>query len=175
MAHYRTQALEAADDDYFVASANMKVGAYTIVANHGIVPGGVARNVVATVTKAGALDTPGTLTIKGTDLSGAALTEVLSLAEGAVASARAFKTVTSVTGAGWVIGEGNDTIKVGFGNLIGLPDKLTLSTVLAAYKDGTKESTAPTVTVSSADLALNTIVLSNALNNKIVDIYYLVG
>jgi hypothetical protein len=32
-----------------------------------------------------------------------------------------FKTVTAVTGAGWAIAEDNDTVVVGFGTKVGLP------------------------------------------------------
>lgn len=106
------------DVDRIVTSANMKVGTYTIAAQPDI-----PRNITATRTAVGAADTGGTITIDGTDASDAVIQEVINVgADGVtVAGTLAFKTVTAVTGAGWVIGEGNDTITVGVGSLLGLP------------------------------------------------------
>ena len=47
-------------------------------------------------------------------------------ADGVVTGTKAFKTVTAVTTAGWVQGGGvSDLIEVGFGNLLGLSQRLT--------------------------------------------------
>lgn len=163
----------AADDDRIVTSTNMKVGAYTIA--NGSPSGGGARNVTVTHTAVDAADTLGTIVVVGTDLAGAALTETITPSSGGVASGtKAFKTVTSVTGAGWVIAGGNDTIKVGFGDLIGLPDKLPANTVLAAYLNGVREATAPTVTTSTSVLASNTADLNSSLNGNPVYIVYII-
>ena len=109
-----------ADVDRIVTSANMKVGAYTVAAQPDI-----PRNVTVTVTAGDTADTMGTVVVVGTDINGNALTETITPVAGStVAGTKAFKTVTSVTGAGWVIdgSEGtNDTITVGVGNLLGLP------------------------------------------------------
>ena len=106
-----------ADADRIVTSANMKVGSYTIAAQPD-----VPRNITLTHTAVGAADTLGTVTITGTDIAGQVITEVLTPSSGAaVTGAKAFKTITSVVGAGWVIGERNDTIVVGVGDKIGLP------------------------------------------------------
>jgi hypothetical protein len=161
-----------ADVDYFVVSANMKVGAYTLA--HTSMPVG-ARNVTVSQTAVGAEDTNGTIVVVGTDLAGAALTETITPNGGAtVAGTKAFATVSSVTGVGWVIGEGNDTVTVGFGDVVGLPDKLSdTAQVVAASKNGVKEATAPTVTVSSTVLALNTVDLNTALDGDSISVYYL--
>lgn len=105
----------------FVVSANMKVGSYT-VANASSADS-LARNVVATITQVGGVnDTPGTLTITGTDVLGNTITEDLTLVANSTATGvKAFKTVTSVVGAGWVLNTGNDTIVVGTGNVVGFP------------------------------------------------------
>lgn len=121
-----------------VTSTNMKVGTYTIAAQPD-----VPRNITVTATTvATGADTPGTITVVGTDIRDNTISEVIIPAQGStVAGTKAFKTVTSVTGAGWVIAGGNDTIVVGVGNLIGLPITLpdatntaltTLDTTLAA-------------------------------------------
>lgn len=170
---YAPGAMVASDDDYFVASVNMKVGAYTLA--HTSMPRG-ARNIIVTQTAVGAEDTNGTIVVVGTNLAGAAITETITPNDGAVvAGTKAFKTITSITGAGWVIGEGNDTIKVGFGDVIGLPDKLTdTAQVLTASKNRVKEATAPTVTVSTSALESNTVDLNSAMDGDAIAVYYIV-
>jgi len=163
----------ALDVDRIVVSANMKVGAYTIAV--GAPLGGGARNVTVTHTAVGLVDTLGTITVTGTDLNNAALTEMITPLDGVtVQGTKAFKTVTDVTGADWVIAEGNDTITVGFGDLIGLPDKLACNSVLYAIFNGVRETTAPTVTFSATVLALNTADLVAVLDGSTVAIAYVV-
>lgn len=169
---YAPGAMAAADADYYVESTNMKVGSYTLAHTS---PARGARNVTVTQTAVGAEDTNGTILVTGTDLSGATITETITPNAGAtVAGAKAFKTVASVVGAGWVIGEGNDTITVGFADVIGLPDKLSdTAQVLAASKSNVKQTTAPTVTVSSTVLASNTVDLDTAMDGDGIVIYYM--
>lgn len=170
---YAPGAMAASDDDWFVASTNMKVGAYTLAHS---APARGARNIIVTQTAVGAEDTNGTIVVVGTNLAGEAITETITPNDGAVvAGTKAFKTVTSITGAGWVIGEGNDTIKVGFGDVIGLPDKLIdTAQVIAVSKNRTKEATAPTVTVSTSDLESNTVDFSSAMDGDAIAVYYIV-
>ncbi len=112
-----------ADVDRIVTSANMKVGAYTIAAQPD-----VPRNITVTVTAGDTADTMGTVVVVGTNAFNKAITETLTPVAGStVAGAKAFKTVTSVTGVGWAIdgSEGtNDTITVGVGAVLGLPIKI---------------------------------------------------
>ena len=109
-----------ADPDRIVTTVDMKVGAYTIAAQPD-----VPRNITVTSTAVGTADTMGTITAVGTDADDQPLTEVLTPISGSlVVGAKAFKTVASVTGAGWVIDavEGTkDTIIVGVGALLGMP------------------------------------------------------
>jgi hypothetical protein len=116
----------------FVASANMKVGAYTVA--NASPADGLARNVTVTHTQVGGVtDTLGTIVVVGTDIHGNALTETITPISASVASGlKCFKTVTSVTGAGWVINTGNDTIVVGFGNKIGLSNAIRRKPAVAA-------------------------------------------
>lgn len=144
--------------DYVVASTNMKVGAYTLA--HATLD--VARNVVVTSTAAGAADTQGTVTVVGTNILGAPITEVITPSTAApVAGLKAFKTITSVTGAGWVINAGNDTIVVGTGNAIGLPYAIAdADHVFLATLDGTVTTpnavAGGTVETSTVDLSAGT-------------------
>jgi hypothetical protein len=104
----------ALDVDKIVTSANMKNGTYTIAAQP-VVP----SRITATVTAVGAADTMGTLAIAGTLPDGTAVIETITPAAGeTVSTVNEFATITSVTGAGWTIGEGNDTITVGVGAVI---------------------------------------------------------
>lgn len=177
LAHYQIASPLAGVADHFVASVNMAVGAYTL-ANAS--PGdGSARSVVAIRTVVGGADTPGTLVITGTDLAGDVITETINVGATGVAvpTTRAFATVTSIVGAGWVIdGPGDeDTLVVGFGDLVGLPDLLSHNTVLLAALNNAREAVAPTVTVSATVLSLNTVTLNSALvDTQPVDVYYLV-
>ena len=65
-------------------------------------------------------------------------------------------------------------ISVGWGDKLGLPYFLTHNTVLAAYLGGTKETTAPSVSVDANDLENNTIDLHSDLDGTAVDIYLIV-
>jgi len=162
-----------ADVNRIVVSANMKVGAYTIA--NASPAGGIAMNVTVTVAQVVEDDTEGTLDIVGTDIDDQVLTETLTpLIGSTVQGTRAFKTVTSVTGVGWVTGGTPDLIEVGFGELIGLPDLLENDTVLFALFNAVREGTAPTVTFSTTVLALNTVDLNTALDVSVVVICYLV-
>ena len=114
-----TAATTAAVTNRLVTTTNMKVGAYT-VANASAVWGG-GFLVTATISAVTGNDTAGTLAIVGTNLAGQAQTETITLTDGVGGTgAKIFRTVTSVTGAGWVINTGNDTIVVGVaaGNIV---------------------------------------------------------
>jgi hypothetical protein len=176
---YAPGGLAVTDDDRFVVSANMKVGAYTI-ATAAMPEATVARKLLITVTQVGGVnDTMGTLAIVGTDLAGEALSESIAPAANSTKeTVNAFLTVTSITGAGWVrdgAGGTEDTIKIGTSESIGLPDKLgDTAQILFASHNGTKEATAPTITKNSSVLGGNTFNLDTALNGSAVLIYYLV-
>ncbi len=160
------------DVDWYVASVDMKVGAYTLAHT---APDCGARNVTVTQTAVDAEDTNGTIVIVGTDLAGNVITETLTPKAGAtVAGAKCFATITSITGVGWVKGGADpDTVTLGFGALIGLPDKLTdTAQVFAASLGNVREGTHPTVTVSATALESNTVDLNSALNGSPVKIYY---
>lgn len=102
----------AAVTNRFVASANMQNGAYT-VANASPAFSGAVLVTVTHTTVAGA-DTLGTITVVGTDLNGQAITDVITPVAGGLATGvKYFRTVTSVTGAGWTATSTADTIVVG--------------------------------------------------------------
>lgn len=149
-----------ADDDKIVTSANMKVGAYTIAAQPD-----VCRNITVTATAVGAADTMGKITVVGTNYDGETISEEITPSAGStVAGAKAFKTVTSVTGSGWVIGEGNDTIKVGVGDLLGAPCCLADDVNVPLGILGTTV-TAVTVTHDVDELEKNTVSMATGTYN----------
>lgn len=81
------------------------------------------RNVTFTTAGGTAADAPATATITGTDIDGAALTEVVNLAQTAATASgvKAFKTITSIA---YSAGDGTDaTVAIGFGNVFGLAKK----------------------------------------------------
>lgn len=81
---------------------------------------------------------------------------------------------TAASSANTTAGVPYDTISIGWGDKLGIPYKLAHNTVQSAYLDNTKESNAPTVTVSATALESNTIDLDSALAGKVVDIYLMV-
>jgi hypothetical protein len=106
-------ATTAAVTNRFVASANMKVGTYTIANASPVWAGGCFVTVTHTEV-GGGVDTLGTIVVVGKGLHGEAVTDTITPLNGTVAtSTKVFRSVTSVTGVGWVIGTGNDTIVVG--------------------------------------------------------------
>lgn len=117
---YNLGAPIVADDDRIIVSADMKIGDYEIAAQPD-----VPRNVTVTVTTTGTTDTLGTITVTGTNYADEVISEEITLEAGStVAGIKAFKKITSITGAGWVIDEVEgtaDKITVGVGNKIGLP------------------------------------------------------
>jgi hypothetical protein len=111
-------AAQAAVADRFVTVTDMKRGTYGAPANAGAMPSSGARHVTITLTRNGAVDNPlGTVTITGTNLSGAVITEVITPLDNATATGtKWFKTVTSViAGATWVTADAADSITVGCG------------------------------------------------------------
>lgn len=162
----------AEDDNAYVVSVVMAVKTYTLAT---AAPDVGARNVTLKRTVNGGADTPGTITVTGVDLAGAAISEVLIPGANnvTVVGTRAFAGITSIVGAGWVIADAADTIIVGFGDLIGLPDHLTdTAQVVAASLNNARQATYPTVTVSATVLSLNTVDLDSALNGTPAKVYY---
>lgn len=108
----RFTAAPAASANRFVTSTNMIVGAYSLAAS--TMPTAGARKVTVTHTAVTGNDTLGTIAVVGTDVAGRTITDTITPTAGGTATGtKNFVTITSVTGAGWVISGGNDTITVG--------------------------------------------------------------
>src|SRR5258706_10139406 len=105
-------AAPAASANGYVVSQNMLVGAYTLAAT---TPTFGARHVTLVRTVVAGADTPGTVVIVGTDLSGQQITEtMIPGANGVTVTSTAFfASITSITGVGWVAVSTADTIVFG--------------------------------------------------------------
>lgn len=153
-----------------VATGTTHVGAFTLTGTTGTVVLDVPRNLIVVSATNGTADTLGTLTIVGTDISGIKLSETFTVATGTTAGTKAFKTVTSVTGAGGVATDGGDTITVGHGNRIGLPITLSGSTGLILSTLGTTVGVYPT---TGTKLSTSTVDASAATYDgaKVLTVY----
>lgn len=113
--------------------------------------------------------------VTGKNVWGETITETLPAftvnTTGTVQGSKAFYQIDSITipahdGTG-------ATTAIGVNDKLGLPVTLTRNTVVAAYLNGVKEGTPPTVTVDSDEVEKNTVDLNSALdgNDVIVDYY----
>ena len=103
------------DIDKIVTVANMQVGAYVIAAQPTAPCLLSVANIVVTTA-----DTMGTITFVGTDINGAVISEVvIPVADSTVYTTKEFASVTSATGAGWIIGGATeDTVTIGVADII---------------------------------------------------------
>jgi hypothetical protein len=152
-----TAATTAAVANRFVTTTNMVVGTYTIANASPVWAGGCLVTITHTTVAAGT-DTLGTVTIVGTSITGAAQSEVITpLADAVATGTKIFRTVTSATGAGWVIAGGNDTLVIGCaaGNYVAatggvLGGILVNNTVAAAITVSAANGTIATIPASQA-------------------------
>jgi hypothetical protein len=129
----------------------------------------VPRNVTV---KGNASGIAGDVVITGTDANGAALSETIALSGSSeVVGNKAFKTVTNINLPAKTNGSG-DTVSIGAGAKVGIGHLLSRNTVIAAYLNGVREGTAPTVVTSSSAISGNTVALSSSLAGTAVVIAY---
>ncbi len=156
-------------DEFF--TGNMANGAYTLLAT--VMPDGLAHNITVAQTAVGAEDSNGTITVVGTDVDGFYTTEVITPNAGVtIQGTKAFETITSITGADWGINEGNDTILIGYGELVGLPEKVALAADILMGIHGIVTINAPTATVSAVVTALNTVTVPTGDGSKVLRVLY---
>ena len=128
-----------------VSSTTMSNRAYALHSGTAVVTTAtldVPRNITATVTTSSTADTPGTLTIVGTNIADEPITEALALTSSTASpttttGAKAFKTVTSIASTGWVAVGGTDSIVVGVGNKLACPVLLATGTTAVLSTSGT--------------------------------------
>ena len=161
-------AAETTDDDQLFAATTGHCNQTTNIAKVTfLAQPDVPRNIIATFNAS----TSGSIKITGTDISGAAITENLTISSASTgASTMAFKTVTRVD-ADLTTGQTNKTLKMGTGDLLGLNDRFATNPVLFCALNDTREGTAPAVTVNSTVLSLNTIDTSTAPGGKVLAVW----
>ena len=137
---------------------------------------GVPRNITATAGGTAGDIKAITVTVEGTNINDAAISEVLPAftvdTAGTVVGSKAFKTVTKITipahdGTG-------ATTAIGWGDKLGLPYKEEEIPCIAAFLNSVLESTAAAITASATAIESNTIDLNSALNGTKVDAYIVV-
>jgi len=152
-------AAESSDDDQLFAYGTGHCNQSTNIAKVAfLAQPDVCRNLIYTFNAT----TTGTIRINGTDYDDAAIYENLTVSGASSgASTKAFKTVTRIA-ADLAAGQTNKTLKMGTGDLLGLSMKYPLNTFLFDLVGSTRDTNAPTVTVSSTVKSLNTIDTSTA-------------
>lgn len=167
-------AANAADDNYFLISVNMAVGAYTL--DETVPPTEGARHVTLTHSTNGSADTLGTVELVGTDLSGQTITETLTPSAGGVVTSTAwFRTLTSATGVGWVTDGTADDIELGYGADICVLDGVgrleaiivnttAAATIVVADSGGTIATLAASIPVGHYEYGLDVSNLTLDLN-----------
>jgi hypothetical protein len=158
----RIAATTAAVANRYVTSTNMKVGAYTLANTTPVWEGGAFVTVTHTEV-GGGVDTLGTIVIVGVDLAGNTRTESITPVNGSVATGTIpFRTITSVTGVGWVIGTGNDTITVGVA-----AGAIVCGSSGTLYSMTVNVTAAATIVISDANRTIQTVPASVAVGNYI--------
>lgn len=120
-----------------------------------------------TVTPGGTTaDVPtGDVVITGTDIRGNVITDTLTFAandSAAQTSVKAFKTVTSVV---FPVQDGaSATYGIGISDALGLDRCMSEAAVIDVYQNGTRETTAATVTYDASDVSKNTVDPNTALD-----------
>ncbi|HEX3018543.1 MAG TPA: hypothetical protein VHP31_11925 [Caproicibacter sp.] len=171
LAHFQVTAASAVGTSATAVHAAVTLTTSAQTVTTAITNPAAPRNVSATGNASGIT---GNVVITGTNYNGDTITETIALnGTSTVAGTKAFASITSIALPAKTNTSG-DTVSVGIGSALGLPYKLAHNTVLAAFLDNTKETTAPTVTTSAAVLESNTITLSSSLSGKAVDVYLMV-
>ncbi len=162
-----------------VADANGVMAALTDDGSPAVVTTGLnspslARNITATAGGTAGDVKAIQVIVVGLDIEGNAITETLPIftvdTTGIVAGSKAFKKVTQVTIPAH---DGTAaTTAIGFGDILGLSRKLSRNSGEKGWLAETIEGTAPTFTVSAADIESNTVDLNSALNGTQVIVEY---
>ena len=167
-------AAESSDDDQIKAAKVNEFNsttAFVLTTANGnfLAQPDVPRNIIATMNTS----TTCAMKLTGTDIAGAAITENLTwTAEtGVKASTKAFKTVTRIDATTTTT---TAQAKIGTGDLLGLNTKLAKNTVLFDFVGSTRDTNAPSVTVNSTVLSLNTIDTSTAPGGSATKVWYVV-
>jgi hypothetical protein len=179
-----TAATTAAVANRYVTTVNMKVGTYTLANTTPVWAG--AGLVTVTHTTVVTTDTLGTVIVVGIDLSGQTRTDTITpVADTVATGVIPFRTITSITGAGWVIAGTNDTLVVGVaagniacggpGQLAGVMVNNTVATAFSVADGGRTILTVPAsqaagtfYNLNGVDYSTNLKVLTTSTNDVTV-------
>lgn len=171
IACYEVSAADAVAQDLVSVMAATPLTTETQSITQGLTNPAVPRNLRVKGNQAGVA---GNVVVTGTNYADEEITETFALdGSNAVEGNKAFKTITQVD-LPVEVNAGTDTVSIGVGNKLGLPFKLSMNTVIAAYRDSVKEGTAPTVSVSETNIEDNTVLLNSALNGTKIDVLLVV-
>jgi hypothetical protein len=137
-----------ADPSGYIASMPMANGDYLPI-KVSKAPGSGARIVTCTRSVVGTADTPGTVLVTGTDITGAVQTETLTPGADTVlvSGTKFFATVNQFTQSGWTIAQTADNIVFGWG----LQSVVALLSIAIAGTSGLASLLAP-ILVASGDV-----------------------
>lgn len=134
-----------------------------------------ARNITVTV----AATTPGdvkaaAIVVTGKNIAGETITENFTPTADTPATLTGTKAFASITSVLVPAQDGDSvTVDVGWGQLIGLPYKLTKKRVLVTLNDGVAD-TAPTLAISASALESNTVDFDGSLDGSVMDMSLIV-
>jgi hypothetical protein len=152
-------------------TGNMANGLYAIL-NSGLPGDGLAHNITVAATTDTGADTPGSILFTGLDIKGKIITESIIPSQGStVQGVKAFAKVTAMLQSGWVIAGGNDTIVIGFGEVVGLPEKIEAALDVLLVGFNTALVNAPTV-VADAELCKCTVLVPTGDGAKKLVVIY---
>lgn len=152
-------------------TGNMANGLYAIL-NSGLPGDGLAHNITVAATTDTGADNPGSILFTGLDIEGKIITESIIPAQGAtIQGVKTFAKVTSMLQSLWSIAGGNDTIVIGFGEVLGLPDYIAAAADILMVGFDVAIVNAPTVVVG-VQLCNNTIVVPTGDGTKKLRILY---
>jgi hypothetical protein len=161
-----------------VHAANASSGSVVTTVTTGFTNPDFPRNLSVTPAGTTADVAAMSVTVTGTDVYGAALSEDFAFSANAATATVGSKAFKTVTGMSIPVQDGNGaTFSVDTGSKLGLYDPIQHTTLCkAAFRDGTLEGTLPTLTGSTAGaaslVATSTALLNSALNSTQVDVYY---
>ena len=168
IAHVELTAAEAAaaDADGIIV---ITMGTAKKTVSEGFNPMPAARNLTVVGSAAGI---SGNVIVTGKNMAGETISETFALAgTDQKTGSKAFASISSVEVP--ARNAAGDAVQIGWGVKFGIPYKLGLNTVLAAYVDGTKEGSF-TVAVSAEALESNTIQMNTTPAGKATDYFLIV-
>lgn len=164
LAHIRYTAAQTVAADADALLNDFELGAAGLEAKTFLAQPPYARNLTIVCS-----DTQtGKAVVHGFNIAGEPITEDFTLKSNTpVVGTKAFKTVTKIV---WPVKVGSETADVGFGQLIGLPKKLSAAPLCWALNDGAVD-TAPAITADADELEKNVVDFHGSLDGSVMDLY----